>query len=191
MADNTGATVKENSIPAVKESSISDVNVNDIPTAVKEDSIPADEPTVTKGNGDNGRDPSEMYTDETQELVRSMQESADRMTEAYHDNPYDVRDIIKDIIFFFITVIGAFGWLMIMLLIISFVSLSYLHLKIDKMIIASVVFAIGIGVFYIIMKSKKYVRLNDEKRRRREEKRREQLSGDPEESFLFKNKEGK
>ena len=128
-----------------------------------------------------------LYEDDTQQIVRSMQESADEMTEKYHDNPYSVKDIILDIILFFVTVAVAFGWLMIMLLIVSFVSLSYLHMKFDKMIIASVIFAVAVGVFYVIMKSRKYVKLNDEKRRRREAKRKEQLSGNPNESFLFKD----
>ncbi len=112
---------------------------------------------------------SDLYTDDTQALVRSMQESADEMTEKYHDNPYSVRDIILDIILFFVTVAGAFGWLMLMLLIVSFVSLSYLHMKIDKMIVASVIFAVAAGVFYIVMKSKKYRKLNAEKRRRKKD----------------------
>jgi hypothetical protein len=82
---------------------------------------------------------------------------------------YTAFDIVKDIIFFFVVVAVAFGWLLLMLLIISFVALSYLHMKFDYMILASVIFAIIAGIVYIIVKSRKYVRLNDEKRRRKRE----------------------
>ncbi len=99
---------------------------------------------------------SDLYTDETQELVRSMQKSADEMTEKYHANPFSVRDIVLDIIMFFVCVAGAFGWMMLMLLIISFVSLSYLHFKFDKMVLASVIAAIVTAIVYIILKARKY-----------------------------------
>lgn len=83
---------------------------------------------------------------------------------------YTPFDIVKDIIFFFVVVAVAFGWLLLMLLIISFVSLSFLHMEFDHMVIASIVFAIVAGIVYIIVKSRKYVKLNDEnKRRKREE----------------------
>ena len=104
------------------------------------------------------KDLSEMYSDETHDLVRSMKESADRMTEAYHENPYDARDIITDIVFFFVVTVTAFVWLMLMLLIVSFVGHSYIHMKIDKMILVSVLFAIGAAVFYIVIKVKKYAK---------------------------------
>ena len=99
---------------------------------------------------------SDLYTDETQELVRSMQKSADEMTEKYHANPFSVRDIVLDIIMFFVCVAGAFGWMLLMLLIVSFISLSYLHFKFDKMVLASVIAAIVTAIVYIILKARKY-----------------------------------
>ena len=99
---------------------------------------------------------SDLYTDETQELVRSMQKSADEATEKYHANPFSVRDVVLDIIMFFVCVAGAFGWMMLMLLIVSFISLSYLHFKFDKMVIASVIAAIVTAIVYIILKARKY-----------------------------------
>ncbi|MCR4618908.1 MAG: hypothetical protein K5669_12075 [Lachnospiraceae bacterium] len=141
----------------------------------------------TQSEDTKSEDLSKLYTDETQDIVRSMQVSADKMTENYHDNPFGAGDIVRDIILFFVTVAGAFGWLMLMLLIFSFVALSYVHLKFDKMIIASIIFAVVVGIIYIVAKSKKYVRFNDEKRKRKEAKRKEQLEGDPNESFLFKD----
>ena len=95
-----------------------------------------------------------------------MQKSADEATEKYHANPYCVRDIVLDIIMFFVCVAGAFGWMMLMLLIVSFISLSYLHFKFDKMVLASVIAAIVVAVVYIVLKAKKYTKLNDEKRRK-------------------------
>ena len=99
---------------------------------------------------------SDLYTDETQELVRSMQKSADEATEKYHANPFSVRDVVLDIIMFFVCVAGAFGWMMLMLLIVSFISLSYLHFKFDKMVLASVIAAIVTAIVYIILKARKY-----------------------------------
>lgn len=99
---------------------------------------------------------SDLYTDETQELVRSMQKSADEMTEKYHANPFSVRDVVLDIIMFFVCVAGAFGWMLLMLLIVSFISLSYLHFQFDKMVLASVIAAIVTAIVYIILKARKY-----------------------------------
>ena len=102
------------------------------------------------------KDLSKLYTDDTQEAIHSMQKSADEMTEKYHANPFSVRDVVLDIIMFFVCVAGAFGWMMLMLLIVSFISLSYLHFKFDKMVLASVIAAIVTAIVYIILKARKY-----------------------------------
>ena len=102
------------------------------------------------------KDLSKLYTDDTQETIHSMQKSADEMTEKYHANPFSVRDIVLDIIMFFVCVAGAFGWMLLMLLIVSFISLSYLHFKFDKMVLASVIAAIVTAIVYIILKARKY-----------------------------------
>ncbi len=102
------------------------------------------------------KDLSKLYTDDTQEAIRSMQKSADEATEKYHANPFSVRDVVLDIIMFFVCVAGAFGWMMLMLLIVSFISLSYLHFKFDKMVLASVIAAIVTAIVYIILKARKY-----------------------------------
>ena len=116
-------------------------------------------------------DLSELYKDEIQDTVRSMQKSADDMTENYHDHPYTAGDIVRDIIMFFVTVGVTFGWLLIMQLIISFVFLSYIHMKFDNMLIVSIVGAVLAAVVYGIVKSRKYIRLNDEKTKRKELKK--------------------
>ncbi len=74
------------------------------------------------------------------------------------------RDIIKDIIFAIIVGVLSFGWFLIMLLIISFVTVSYLHFEIEKMIVASVIFGIGAMILSAVSKAKKYIKdLNNKK----------------------------
>ena len=53
-------------------------------------------------------------------------------------------DIVKDIIFFFLTTVFAFA--------------SYLHFTIEGIFIASILGAVGVGVYYIVKKVKKYRR---------------------------------
>ena len=89
----------------------------------------------------------DLYTDAKQEAVRILQEQATDASR--YEDETDARDIVKDILGFAVTVVLAFGWMMLMLLIISFISLGYLHFEIKWMVIVSVVFAIGAGVFYI------------------------------------------
>lgn len=59
-------------------------------------------------------------------------------------------DIIKDLIFFVITVGAAFGWSVLCLLIISFITLSYLHFTFEGILIASGVIAAVAGVWYLV-----------------------------------------
>ena len=89
----------------------------------------------------------DLYTDAKQEAVRILQEQATDASR--YEDETDARDIVKDILGFAVTVVLVFGWMMLMLLIISFISLGYLHFEIKWMVIVSVVFAIGAGVFYI------------------------------------------
>ncbi len=67
-------------------------------------------------------------------------------------------DIVKDIIFFFLTTVFAFAYFMLVLLIISFITTSYLHFTIEGIFIASILGAVGVGVYYIAKKVKKYRR---------------------------------
>lgn len=65
-------------------------------------------------------------------------------------------DIIKDVIFFFLTVAVSYGYILLMLLIISFVASRYLPMKFDDMLVYSGIGAAVIGVWYIVKKVKKY-----------------------------------
>ena len=66
-------------------------------------------------------------------------------------------DIVKDIIFFFLTTVFAFAYFMLVLLIISFITTSYLHFTIEGIFIASILGAVGVGVYYIAKKIQKAV----------------------------------
>lgn len=65
-------------------------------------------------------------------------------------------DLIKDVIFFFITVAVAYGYILLMLLIISFMASRYLPMKFDDMLVYSGIGAAAIGVWYIVKKIIKY-----------------------------------
>lgn len=65
-------------------------------------------------------------------------------------------DIVKDIIFFFLTTAFAFGYFMLVLLIISFVTTSFLHFTIEGITIASAVGTAGVAIYYIAKKIKQY-----------------------------------
>lgn len=67
-------------------------------------------------------------------------------------------DIVKDIIFFFLTTAFAFAYFMLVLLIISFITTSFLHFTIEGIFIASIVGTICADVGYIVKKVKKYRR---------------------------------
>lgn len=58
-------------------------------------------------------------------------------------------DLIKDIIFFFLTTAFAFGYFMLMLLIISFISLSYIHFTIEAIVAISIVGTVIVDIFYV------------------------------------------
>ena len=67
-------------------------------------------------------------------------------------------DLIQDFIFFLITTACSMLWVMTVLLIISFVTLSYLHFTIEGMFITAVVCTIFVDIYYIVKTVKKYRR---------------------------------
>lgn len=64
-------------------------------------------------------------------------------------------DLIKDIIFFLLYTVGMFAYCMLVLLIISFVTTSFLHFTIEGIFIASIVGTVALDVYYIVKKVKK------------------------------------
>lgn len=97
-----------------------------------------------------------LYQDETQKSVERLREAAAKISEEKYEEKIDVRDVVKDILFFFLSVAIGFAWMLIMQLIISFVSLGYLHMNIEKMIIVSFVCAFLVGIFNIYKMVVKY-----------------------------------
>lgn len=78
---------------------------------------------------------------------------------AGRNSKLDPKDVIKDFIFFFITVAGTFGYIMLILLIFSFMfvrAVPVLRLDIDHMLLYA---GIGAGIsalWYIIKMIRKY-----------------------------------
>lgn len=65
-------------------------------------------------------------------------------------------DLIKDFIFFLITTACSMIWVMTVLLIISFVTLSYLHFTIEGMFITAIICTVFVDIYYIVKTVKKY-----------------------------------
>lgn len=97
-------------------------------------------------------DHSEFSEEELQQAYEQLQDAETPGTEEY----YSTGDVVYDVIFFFITVAGAFFWLLLMLLFISFIFLSVLHFKLKYMILASAIFAVIAGIWYIRKKAPSY-----------------------------------
>jgi putative effector of murein hydrolase len=70
--------------------------------------------------------------------------------------PFSGLDLVREIIFGIITMAFAFGWVFLMLMILSFVTLSYVQFHFKRMIIASVVCGILAGILYVVFTVKKY-----------------------------------
>lgn len=96
----------------------------------------------------------ELYTDEKQKDIEAFKGKMEELKEEYTGENKTL-DTVKAILGFFAAVILAFGWMLLMLLLVSFVSLSYFHFEIGKMILFSALFAIAIGIVYVISKIRK------------------------------------
>ena len=78
--------------------------------------------------------------------------------DASKNTRFSKMDIVKDIIFFFITTVCVMGYVMGVLLIISFVCMSYVHFTIEGIFIAAVVCTVIADIYYIVKTVKKYHR---------------------------------
>lgn len=75
------------------------------------------------------------------------------------NSKHEPKDIVKDIIFFFITVAGTYGYVLFILLLFSMIFLrfvSFLKLDFDHMLIYSGVAAGISAVWYLIKMIRKY-----------------------------------
>ena len=66
------------------------------------------------------------------------------------EKSFDPLEMIKEILCFLAVSAIAFAWMLIMLLIVSFVAVSVIRIKLKMMIFISVVFMIVIDIFYVI-----------------------------------------
>lgn len=72
------------------------------------------------------------------------------------ENTFDILDIFKSAVAFILVVGFVFGWFMLMLLIISFLTLSYIHFDIRVMFVISSVAAAVAGTVYAVKTVHKY-----------------------------------
>jgi len=75
------------------------------------------------------------------------------------ESKLDPKDIVKDIIFFFITVAGTYAYVLFLLLVLSLVFLrliSFINLEFEHMLIISGVAAGISALWYIIKMIRKY-----------------------------------
>ena len=68
----------------------------------------------------------------------------------------DKRDLAKEIIFFFIRTILAFAYCFVMLMIISFMTVYFLPLKFETIIVLSIIGTILYDIYYILKKVKQH-----------------------------------
>ncbi len=101
------------------------------------------------------KDLSKMYKDKKQESVNNLKD----ISAEYPQKPFTAQDVVMDIIMLFITTAIAFGWTLIMLLIFSFVTLSYVHIEIETMLLISTVVAVVWFVVDVVKKVVKYRKL--------------------------------
>lgn len=72
---------------------------------------------------------------------------------------HEPKDIVKDIVFFFLSVAGTFGYVLFILLLLSFMFLRFvaaIHLEFEQMLIISGVAAGMYAVCYLIKMIRKY-----------------------------------
>lgn len=71
------------------------------------------------------------------------------------ENRFDPLKLIKEILLFLGVSALAFGWMMLMLLIVSFVAVSVITLKLKTMFIVAIAFTLIIDIYYVIRRSAK------------------------------------
>lgn len=72
------------------------------------------------------------------------------------DKKYTPKDRIKDAIFFVLTVAGSYGYMLMMLMIFSFMTVAVIPLDFEHMLIISGVVAAIVAICYIVKMIKKY-----------------------------------
>ncbi len=81
---------------------------------------------------------------------------------------FDALETIKEVLYFLAVTVIAFGWMFLMLLIISFVAVSVIRIRIPAMLMISGVFTVAVVVFYVIRRVRKKRKDNEIQRMLRE-----------------------
>ena len=68
---------------------------------------------------------------------------------------YKKTDLVKDIIFFLLYTAGMFAYCILVLLIISVVTSSFLHFSIEGIVLTSILATVALDVYYVVRKVKK------------------------------------
>jgi len=66
------------------------------------------------------------------------------------------KDIVKDIVFFILTTAFSFGYWMLMWLIISFVTSSYIPFSIEGIVVLAILCTVVVDILYVVKKVKEY-----------------------------------
>ena len=93
---------------------------------------------------------------EIRQSIERLKKTADLVNNERAQYDFERSDVIKDVIKCILTFVISFVWLMMMLLIISFVTLGYLQFKIGPMIAASIIFGVVIGLWRTFSTVRKY-----------------------------------
>lgn len=74
--------------------------------------------------------------------------------------------VVKDFVLFIIVTVCAFAWWMLMLLLISFMTLSLLPFTIEAIVIIAIVGTVAIDIYYIIKTVQKHRKAAEEELRK-------------------------
>ncbi|MGN0142607.1 MAG: hypothetical protein ACI4AD_10295 [Roseburia sp.] len=89
-------------------------------------------------------------------MAKRRKPTTEELLHGGYQAPFSGLDLVKEIIFCVITMALAFGWVILMLLIISFVTLSYIKFNIKWMLIVSGICGVLAGIIYVVLAVKKY-----------------------------------
>ena len=93
---------------------------------------------------------------EKQNAANVLKELAEKVRREKYDEKPDVKEVAIDIFSVAFMALLGFGWMMLMLLLLSFISLGYLHFDIEKMVLVSILTGVLLGVLRLIKMVRKY-----------------------------------
>lgn len=69
---------------------------------------------------------------------------------------FNKKDIVKDVVFFVIVTALAAGYWFLVFMLISFITLSYLHFTIETIYLLTIIGTVAVDIFYIVKTAQKY-----------------------------------